>query len=231
MNPVETFRGYPVRKQRFVIGTEEIVLLGPANHDELIDDPRVAERFEQNEFMPYWAQVWPAALLLADEIARWDRVMDLPPSQRPTVLELGCGLGLASLLAARRGYRVVASDYDSDALAFLRESAKRNAIPTLRTRALDWNKTHAQLSFDRIIASDVTYETRNLRPIAAFIHNHLTPDGFAVIADWNRTTADAFDSIARHSGLDVREEPRERSGILDSDEPIRGRLFRLRRKG
>ena len=225
--PLAQFRGYPVSRRRFELAGRTFELLGPANYESLIDDPRVAARFEQDEYMPYWAESWPASLLLADAVASWEP----PPAQSrpPCVLELGCGLGLVSLVATCLGFRVIASDYDEDALAFLVESARRNGLPAPETRYVDWRETYADLRLDRFVAADVLYETRNLRPIAEFVRGHLKPDGFALICDANRSTADDFDTVARHCELEVEVCPVERPASPDG-KPIRGRIFRLRHK-
>jgi SAM-dependent methyltransferase len=223
--PLAQFRGYPVTVRRFELAGRTFELLGPANYESLIDDSRVAARFEQDEYMPYWAEFWPASLLLADAVAAWEPA----PADRepPCVLELGCGLGLVSLVATCLGFRVIASDYDEDALAFLVESARRNGLPAPETRYVDWRETCRDLRLDRIVAAEVLYETRNLRPIAEFVRGHLKPDGFALICDANRSTADNFDTVAQHCGLQVEVWPVERPAAADA-KPIRGRMFRLR---
>src|SRR5436190_5375321 len=145
----ETFLGYPVCVRRFELAGRTFELLGPRNYEALIDDPRVVARFQQDEFLPYWAEFWPASLLLADLVAAWSPG-SVGPS-RPTanvdvtqasasatagpryVLELGAGLGLVSLIACHLGYRVLCSDYEDDALAFVRESARRNGISPPQT--------------------------------------------------------------------------------------------------
>jgi SAM-dependent methyltransferase len=222
---VQEFRGYPVTVSRFALAGRDFELLGPSNCEELIDTPAVVERFEDDEYLPYWAQVWPACLLLADAVAKWEPVGDDPPR----VLEIGCGLGLVSLVLTELGYRVLASDYDEDALAFVVENARRNHLTIPQTRHLDWREASAGLAFDRIVAADVLYESRHLRPVAEFVRAHLKPDGFALVADPNRLPAEDFDTVARHCGLTVHSTAVERPGAAGRG-PIRGRLIQLRRK-
>lgn len=200
-------------------------LLGPANYEALVDDSRVIERFAEDEYLPYWAEFWPACLILADVVVSWPEATD--PVCAPRVLELGCGLGLPSLIAAQRGYRVLASDYDDDALAFVRASARRNGIPPPATRCIDWRKRYDDLRFERILAAEVLYERRNLRPVARFVRRHLAADGLALICDANRSIADEFESIAASTDLAVRIRRRERHGPAPSP-PVRGRIFELR---
>jgi 2-polyprenyl-3-methyl-5-hydroxy-6-metoxy-1,4-benzoquinol methylase len=219
---VREFRGFPATLTQLTLAGRRFELLIPANGEQLVDTPDVIERFEDDEYLPYWAQIWPASLLLADAVAAWGVVHIDPPG----VLEIGCGLGLVSLVLSHLGYRVLASDYDEDALAFVVENARRNGLPIPQTRVLDWRETYAELSFERIVAADVLYETRQLRPVAEFVHAHLKPSGLALVADPNRTTADDFETVARHCGLVVRTTAVERS-TATGDRPIRGRLLHL----
>lgn len=221
---MRVFRDYPVKIRQLTVGGQSIQLLGPDEYEKLLDDPRVLARFERDEFMPYWAEFWPACLLLAERVAQWPSVVGQTDS--PRVLELGCGLGLAALLAAQRGYRVIASDYDDDALAFVTESARENGISPPQTRFIDWRLFYPDLVFERIIAAEILYEARNLEPVAAFVANHLGPGGYAWIVDANRSTADRFEAIARGAGLSVITSVITGSGV--DGKPIAGRLFELR---
>lgn len=224
---MEHLRGYPVFERTFDLGGRAFTLLGPANFDDLLDDPRVVERFARDEYLPYWAEFWPACLLLADEVARWP--MAGGAGARPTVLEFGCGLGLVGLVALSRGWRVVMSDYEDDALAFVRASAARNGLPAPETRFVDWREEYSDLRFERIIAAEVLYETRSLAPIARFIACHLLPDGEATISDFNRRPADGFPDAAQAAGLRVDVSAVERPGLA-AGQTIAGRLFRIAHK-
>ena len=213
---MDEFRGYPVCVQTVTVGGRTYELRLPTRAEALLDDPRVLARFERDEYLPYWATLWRAALALAEVVAAWGPA----PAAPPTVLELGCGLGLVSLLAAGLGYRVIASDYDEDALAFTRDNAARNGLPVPETRRIDWRERYADLRPDRIVAADVLYEARNLRPVAEFIRRHLAPGGIALIGDPNRCTADSFEQVLSAVGLAVRVKLVER--------PAAGRIFELR---
>lgn len=219
--------GYPVRVRTFCFDGDSVELLGPANFEELIDDPRVAERFARDEYLPYWAEFWPACLLLAERVCGWPRIA--PSERRPRVLEFGCGLGLAALVAAQRGYDVVASDYDDDALAFVRASAELNGIPTPETRFVDWRERYPDLVVDRVIAAEVLYEQRNLHPIAAFLSTHLAASGEALIVDGNRSVADGFAAAADEHDLLVGERALP-DVIAPSGDLVRGRLYTVQHK-
>ena len=78
----------------------ELALLAPRDRDALLTE----EAFEHEEFLPYWAELWPSALALARVVAR-------RPLTGRRVIELGCGLGLPSITAALAGGRVLATDW------------------------------------------------------------------------------------------------------------------------
>ena len=117
---------------RFVEETVELAgraltLLRPASADELIDE----EAFDEEEFLPYWAELWPSGVALARAVG----ALDLRSSR---VLELGAGLGLPSLAAALGGADVLATDWADDAVELLRLNAGRNRIG-LRAERVRWD--------------------------------------------------------------------------------------------
>jgi predicted nicotinamide N-methyase len=132
-----------------VLGLE---LLRPESPDALIDE----EAFADDEFLPYWAELWPAALALAEA---------LPDVEGLRVVELGCGLGVPSLVAAQRGADVTAVDWAEDAVELLRTNAARNGLTVLAERR-DWREPWDE-RFDLAFAADVLYEQRNVEPVLA----------------------------------------------------------------
>ena len=220
------FRGYAVALRSISVAGRNFELIGPVNADGLADDPRVAERFEHDEYMPYWAEFWSSSLLLAEHISSWK---PRRPNEEPLrLLDLGCGLGLAGVVASRLGYEVTFADCDEDALAFAVENARRNGAAPPRALRVDWRETYSDLKADRIVAGDVLYESRSLRPVAEFIKRHLAPAGTAILADPNRTTAEGFEQIARHCGLSVSARTSQAGEFEGS--VVSGRLFHLRHK-
>lgn len=215
--------GYPVLARKIPVGGHDYTILGPGNYEDLIDDPRVIARFKRDEFMPYWAEFWPAARLLAEEVAAWGPA---PPVDPPRVLEFGCGLGLIGLVAHRLGYTVTLSDYERDTLEFVRASAVANNLAPPATAYVDWREDYPELRSDRILAAEVLYERRNLDPIARFIKAHLLPNGFALLVDGNRQTADAFPDVAAAHGLAAHQRPIERT-FPDLQKTVCGRFFEV----
>jgi predicted nicotinamide N-methyase len=149
------------------VGEVVLSLLRPAVPEDLLDE----EAFAQDEFLPYWAELWPAASALAAALPA-----DLTGVR---VVELGCGLGVPSLIAARRGADVVATDWAADALALLHQNAERNGV-ALETKLWDWRDPWPE-RFDLALAADVLYEQRNVEPVVAALRQ-LAPESLIGLA-------------------------------------------------
>jgi len=172
----------------------------PPDLDALID----VEAFERDERIPYWANVWESALVLAEEVA------GMEPGGR-SLLELGCGLALPAIVASRRGFRAVASDYEEDALEGVRFNADRNGAAALETVLLDWRRLPDDLAvFDVVVAADVLYEKHHAEALAAVVARTLAPRGVALVADPGRARAVSFEPAVRAAGLGVAKLPARR---------------------
>jgi predicted nicotinamide N-methyase len=136
--------------EQIFVGDVELSLLRPVAPDGLIDETA----FERDEFLPYWAELWPASIALAGA---------LPDVGGLRVVELGCGLGVPSLVAAARGAEVTATDWAADAIDLLRENAARNGLE-LHAEVRDWREPWFA-RFDLALAADVLYEQRNVEPL------------------------------------------------------------------
>jgi predicted nicotinamide N-methyase len=191
----EQLFGYPIRRWQLTIGGRALEVVGPANQDDLLDDPEVQARFETDEYLPYWGQLWPAAVMLAEHI------LSDEPGQDRAALEIGCGLGLVAVAARLAGWDVLATDYDDAALEFVRENARLNHLVRLQVGLLDWRKPSTADRFDRIFASDVLYERRHHQPVAEIISQLLGTSGVALVSDPNRQTARGFDEALARADL------------------------------
>jgi predicted nicotinamide N-methyase len=142
-------------------------VLRPTAPDDLLDE----QAFARDEFLPYWAELWPAATALATAL----------PERLPgvRVVELGCGLGVPSLVAAARGAVVTATDWAADAVTLLKRNATANGLE-VRAETRDWRDPW-QEEFDLALAADVLYEQRNVEPILARLRE-LAPEAIVGLA-------------------------------------------------
>jgi predicted nicotinamide N-methyase len=165
-----------------VLPGRELLLLAPRDGEALLSE----EAFEQEEFLPYWAELWPSALALARAVAR------RPLTGRRT-LELGCGLGLPAIAAAAAGGRVLATDWSPDAVAMTARNAERNGVE-LEARLFRWDAAPEQLGppWPLVLASDVLYEARNVAPLLELLPRLTAAAGEVWLADPGRAPAAGF---------------------------------------
>jgi predicted nicotinamide N-methyase len=191
------------------IAGRDLRLLRPRDAEALLDE----EAFDREEFLPYWAELWPSSLALARTIA--GRAL-----RGARTLELGCGLGLPSIAAALAGGRVLATDWSAEAVAMTAANAERNDA-TLETLVCSWTEPEpllARAPWDLVLASDVLYEARNGDVLLELLPR-LGPEVW--LADPGRTTAEPFlEAVA--TDWEIRSQPA--AGLPQ------GAVHRLRRR-
>lgn len=141
-------------------GALALTLVRPREAESLLDE----EAFARDEFLPYWAELWPSALALARAVAE----LDLAGAR---VLELGCGLGLPGIAAARRGALVLLTDWSPDAVLLAGLNARRNGV-RVEAALCSWQRAERLLAgapWDLVLASDVLYERRDAEVLAELL--------------------------------------------------------------
>jgi predicted nicotinamide N-methyase len=172
------------------LGERELAVLRPFDSEALLDE----EAFAHEEFLPYWAELWPSGLDLARAVSRRG-VRGL------SVLELGCGLALPSIAAALAGARVLATDWSPDAVALAAWNARRNGA-RLRTAVCDWNapaRLVSEAPWDVVLAADVLYERRAVDALLDLLPRLLDRQGEVLLGDPGRPTAERFLAAARET--------------------------------
>jgi len=162
------------------VAGRRLTLLRPPSAEALIDE----EAFDEDEFLPYWAELWPSGLALARAVA----ALDLRGAR---VLELGAGLGLPSLAAALGGADVLATDWAEDAVELLRANAERNGIE-LRATVVRWDAPEPLLRdapWTLVLGADLLYERRNADQLLELLPRL---GGDALLADPARPFARGF---------------------------------------
>jgi predicted nicotinamide N-methyase len=210
----------PTVQEKVFVEDRTLLIQRPAHSDKLLDDPAVESAFRLDEYMPYWADLWPAARMLAKALLR----EPLPPGA--TALELGCGLGLSGLVALSRGLRVIYSDYDRCALHFAAENARLNGFHDFETMAVDWRHPPGNLRVPVILGSDLIYELRNVAPLVNFVKTVLEPEGVCLLTDQGRIPAEALRDTLAAEGLLYTTQ------LVRAGEPggrrLKGTLYRIR---
>jgi predicted nicotinamide N-methyase len=176
-----------------------VYIVRPVDWDQLRDEEGAAARP-----VPYWARLWPSGEVLAAALAA------APPGPGTRVLELGCGLGLPSIVAARGGADVLATDASTDAVAFAAHCLALNELEATVACA-DWTKDGDQLvergPFDRVLAADVLYTNANADEAMRLMPRLVEPNGEVWLADPDRAGGRRFLAGARKSFyVQTREE-------------------------
>jgi predicted nicotinamide N-methyase len=170
-------------EETIVLGGRDLVVLRPRDSEALIDE----HAFEHEEFLPYWAELWPSGQALARRVA----VRALHGAR---TLELGCGLGLPSLAAALAGGRVLATDWSPQAIDLLRDNAAANDLAIDVERA-DWAAPEPLLErapWDLVLGADLLYEHRNAELLLPLLPRLLGPASELWLADPGRPPAGPF---------------------------------------
>ena len=154
------------------------------------DSPEYMQEFVDDERLPYWVELWPASIALCDWL-----LLNRERVRGKLCLDLGCGLGLTAMAASSLGAKVIAMDYEKDALDFARVNAALNEVPQPLWTVMDWRFPAVnQESCDFIWGGDIMYERRFVTPVLDFLEYALKPGGAVWLAEPNRNVYDDFRS-------------------------------------
>ena len=191
-------------RHRLAFGGVSLTIDTPPDFDALLD-ACVRETPGAVDRIPYYAALWPSALGLAEALAARASVL-----AGAAVVELGCGLGLPSILAARLGAApVVATDFHPGTAPWLRLNAARNGAAVAFAR-LDWSEPGilAGERFGWVIGSDLLYERRHLPALVRCIGALAAPGASLLVADPGRDGLGPFTGALARDGWRCELEPR-----------------------
>ncbi len=146
--------------QTIELASGTLCVLQPSESAELPDDGGV----EWAPIAPYWSVLWRSGVALAGEL-------DAMALSGLRVVELGCGLAVPSLAAARVGASALATDSCAEALELAGRNARLNDLE-LETAANDWAAPDGLVErgpFDLVLAADVLYEQASARPLLSLL--------------------------------------------------------------
>lgn len=167
------------------------------------DQDALLDAAEGRAQFPFGLMLWESAVALAAEL-----------SERPnlvagkTVLELGAGLGLAGVVAASLGARVLQTDHDAGALAACRRTAELNSVGGVEMMLGDWHDWQIAGPFDVILGADVAYDGADHPALLAVMARTLGAGGVALLADPGREQQAAFAVQAKTAGWRVNRSIR-----------------------
>lgn len=173
--------GYQVAFQTITVGDHPFEIRSLKDRQQYADTGQLAHKAGVSPASwPLFGVMWPSGIMLADVVDRY-------PLRGLRVLEVGCGLGLASLVAHRHGADITASDYHPLAGEFMAENAVMNQLAPLPFLRLDWKQIDpAAGKFDLIIGSDILYEPDHPRLLCRFIERHAQETCTIIVVDPGR---------------------------------------------
>src|SRR5207244_2925736 len=182
--------GFPATLSRIDVGAEAIALWEVADLERHVDRTALLAGDDPPE-PPYWAHRWTGAAVLAEAV----------PRGAHSAVEVGCGLGLPGLAAARRGARVTFVDRVAAPLAFVRASAAANGLADVPCVVADFTTPAVAGRFDLVLAAEVLYYRTAFDAVADAIARLLAPGGRALVADARRIDTRGFYSALDAAGL------------------------------
>ena len=173
----------PVRLkyQTLEFGKIDIHLCSLRNKQEFSDPNGEAEKLGiSSAAWPIFGIVWPSSIVLARFI------MDFETSNK-RILEVGCGLGLSSILLNKQGHDITATDHHPSANGFLTRNTLLNGDPAIPFERVGWADLDDQLGlFDLIIGSDLLYEDEHIELLSHFLVSHSRAHCEIIIVDPGR---------------------------------------------
>lgn len=212
--------GYQTKQEHVAVrGVDDIVIRSLLDRQQFSDPlgDALAQGISSAAW-PMFGLLWPSSVQLAARIAL------RPVTDGERILELGCGLALASLVGHRRGADMTASDCHPLAESFLLENLRLNELGPMKYRHGHWGGHAAAPArgelpasemldgrFQLIIGSDLLYERDDDGTLSRTIARHAAPGAEVWIVDPDRGNRAAFHRQMLAAGFSGREERLDRA--------------------
>ena len=219
-----SFPGYLTKQETItVLGVDDLLIRSLLDKNQFHDPLDEALNLGiSSATWPLFGLLWPSGMRLAERMAH-------RPVTGERILEIGCGLGLASLVAHRRGAQVTASDCHPLAHAFLDENTRLNGLMPMPYCHGLWGTaaarddglpilTHAQDAplcglFDLIVGSDILYERDDTGALARFIDEHAAVNSEIWVIDPNRGNRAPFHKHMAQAGFTMHEQVLDQASL------------------
>ena len=217
-----TMPGYKTRLLDVTVGQLNLRLKALKDNNQYFDPDKLSENAGVAPAnWSFFGQLWPAAQVLANAVKKIDIA-------EKRIIELGCGLGLPSLVLKHRNADITASDRHPLSRFFLESNSLLNHIAPIPFVNLSWEKPDLNVGkFDVIIASDVLYERDHATLLAELIHKIAEPIAKVMVTCPGRGHRNKLSKLLMEQGFTVDQE---RLGF-NSEElpPFKGRLLTYKR--
>lgn len=210
------------RYQTIEFGDRDIHLRTLRDKQQYCDKDRVAEKLGISSAMwPMFGVIWPSSQVLANYLQDFD-------IKNKRILEVGCGIGLVSLLLNSRLANITATDFHPEVEKYLNINVHLNdgkKIPFVRT---GWDDNISILGkFDLIVGSDLLYEKDHAKSLSSFINQHAKVKVEVILADPGRGVHASFSKNMNLLGYSHNQYKVNDTPCLET--PFKGRILRYQR--
>lgn len=210
--------GYETCETSVQVGTLQFRIKMLKDRNQYFDPNKEAEEAGVSPaHWPLFGQLWPASQVLAKAV----KTMGI---KNKRILELGCGLGLPSLVLKQRGADITASDYHPMSGHFLQKNTRLNATEAIDFEQISWQEPNPDLGrFDTIIASDVLYEQHHAELLAHAVEQLALPQAKMLLTCPGRGYRNHFARLMQAQGFELKEQ---RLAFAEEEKaPFKGRLM------
>jgi len=192
------------------------------DNQQFSDDDGIASRLGISSAMwPIFGVIWASGEVLANFMSDYE-------IEGKRILEVGCGIGLASLVLNHRLADITATDYHPEAEAFLKKNVKLNNGPDIPFFRTAWEDEISSLGgFDLIIGSDLLYDRGTAEVLSEFIDQHSKTHCSVIIVDPGRGQSARFSKNMADFGYAL--DPDQLFSYDFLEEPFTGKILQYTR--
>lgn len=211
-----------IRYQTIEFDTVDIHLRTLRDNQQYSDIDGIAEKLGiSSATWPIFGVVWPSSIVLANFLLNFD-------IRNKRILEVGCGIGLVSLLLNHRLANISATDVHPEAGNFLRLNVSLNEGHKIPFTRMDWKDAGIDLGkFDLVVGSDLLYEQNHAELLSTFINKHSSSTNEVIIVDPGRRHHASFSKKMAALGYSHQQTMTENLGFLEK--PYRGQILQYKR--
>lgn len=210
--------------QTIEFGQTDIHLCTLRDNQQFHDPAGIAAQLGiSSAFWPLFGIIWPSSLVLA-------HYLDHYPTENKRILEVGCGIGLTSLLLNKKRADITATDYHPEVESFLQRNTTLNEDQNIAFERVDWAEKGDHLGlFDLIIGSDLLYEDQHIALLANFIQQHAHPVSDVILVDPGRGRKNKLTRCMTAFGYTAQHiKPQETQDYLE--DAFKGHILKFERK-